>query len=122
MAKSEMNKTSRTKSRELEVQAADGRADEDAATVRALLADLRRTIEARVRELEGEAGEQMRLGFDAEEAQQFARDVEALRRRLAELPGELEREQAAIRRRYDTPSPRTFPAAVTFLVPRRLAR
>jgi len=51
MAKSEMNKTSRTKSRELEVQAADGRADEDAALSVSLKARLlERLRDARIPE------------------------------------------------------------------------
>jgi superfamily II DNA or RNA helicase len=99
------------------------RAEEDAAAVDAVLRELQRTIQARLRELEGEAGQQMRLAFGTEdERQQFARDLDGLRRRLAEIPDEIAREQQAVRRRYSTPSPRVFPAAVTFLVPRRLAR
>lgn len=99
------------------------RAAEETTTVDALLTDLRTSIEARIRELEGEEGQQMRLAFENDEQrQQFVRDTEALRRRLTELPGEREREQAAIRRRFAAPSQRVFPAAVTFLVPERLAR
>ena len=56
------------------------------------------------------------------EQQQLRADHEALRERLAGIPAQREREIAALRRRYADPTARWFPAAVTFLVPARLAR
>jgi hypothetical protein len=47
--------------------------------------------------------------------------VDALRRRLGEIPGEINKETEAIRGRFADPQPRMFPVAVTFLVPARLA-
>jgi hypothetical protein len=44
------------------------------------------------------------------------------RRRLEQIPGEIEAEQAAIRDRFADLQPRLFPVAVTFLVPERLDR
>ncbi len=59
--------------------------------------------------------------FSSEEREQWTANADALRRRLAQIPGELEKEQAAITARYANPTPRLFPVAVTFLVPKKLA-
>ena len=61
-------------------------------------------------------------GLAPVEQEQFERNVDALRRRLTEIPGEIEKETEAIRARFADPQPRMFPVAVTFLVPARLAR
>jgi hypothetical protein len=45
-----------------------------------------------------------------------------LRRRLRQIPVEIEIESAAVHRRYLEPTPRLFPAAVEFLVPERLVK
>lgn len=94
-----------------------GRADQEVATITAVLTDLRRGIEA---ELALPDTEQLAL-FNADEREQLERDVDALRNRLAAIPGEIAAETDAIRRRYAATEPRVFPAAVTFLVPERLA-
>lgn len=60
--------------------------------------------------------------FNDEEMDQFEKNQDALRRRLAEIPGELEKEIERLRDRYADPSPRLYPVAVTFLVPERIAR
>ena len=49
------------------------------------------------------------------------RNLAALRRRLKEIPEEIERESAHIRSRFRDPDARLFPVAVTWLIPRRLA-
>ena len=56
--------------------------------------------------------EQLTLDFDLDERDQFRRDVDALRRRLDDIPDEITREQRHPRR-YANPVPRLFPAAVT---------
>jgi hypothetical protein len=56
------------------------------------------------------------------EVEQLDRNVEALRRRLQEIPAEIEKETAAIQARFADPQPRMFPVAVTFLVPEKLAK
>ena len=53
------------------------------------------------------------------EREQYNRNVQALRLRLRQIPEELEKEIAAIERRYAGAQPRLFPVAVTFLVPER---
>jgi superfamily II DNA or RNA helicase len=98
-------------------RALDDRAEQEARTIAAVLGELRRSIEA---ELAEPPIEQLTL-FSADEHSQFERDLDALRRRLDAIPVDIERETAAIRTRYAAPTPRLFPAAVTFLVPRHLA-
>jgi len=51
--------------------------------------------------------------------QQRERDLAALRRRLGEIPDEIQRETDHIRSRLASPSARLFPVAVTWLIPRR---
>jgi superfamily II DNA or RNA helicase len=96
------------------------RAVSDVDAIAAVLTDLRATIQAQLDELEVEH-EQLTLEFDLGEREQFRRDVDALRRRLDDIPGEIAREQEAIRRRYADPVPRLFPAAITFLLPSAVA-
>ncbi len=99
------------------------RADEDIANIEQVLTDLKATIAAEIGRLRGSHGEQLRLQFTSdEEREQLDRDLDALERRIHEIPAEIAREQAAIRRRYAEPSVRVFPAAVTCLVPARLTR
>jgi len=59
------------------------------------------------------------LGGDEPGKQQRERDLSALRRRLNEIPEEIQRESAHIRSRFATPTARLFPVAVTWLIPRR---
>jgi superfamily II DNA or RNA helicase len=92
------------------------RAEEELLATEAVLESLRRSIEAHLAEL-SKPFEQLTLGFDQKEREQFAADLDALRHRLERIPDELAREQEAVRRRYADPVPRLFPAAVTFLLP-----
>ena len=61
-------------------------------------------------------------GMGQVEQEQFERNVDALRRRLQEIPKEIEQETAEIKARFADPQPRMFPVAVTILVPERLAK
>ena len=76
---------------------------------------------ARALKLEIEASSRMvqtELGFWPEnERMQLRRDVDALRARLARIPDEREQEIASIERRYSDLAHRTFPVAVTFILP-----
>ncbi|MEO3778172.1 DISARM system SNF2-like helicase DrmD [Micromonospora sp. B11E3] len=58
----------------------------------------------------------------AVEREQLHADRDALYARLRDIPAQRERETEALRRRYADPTPRWFPAAVTFLAPVSLAR
>jgi len=55
--------------------------------------------------------------FTEEEKGQRERDVNALRRRLNEIPEELARETKHLSSHYSNPTPRLFPVAVTFVIP-----
>lgn len=95
----------------------DERANREAAAMRAVLSELQTSIRTQLNDI----NPQLEL-FSMPEKEQFERDRGALERRLAELPLEMEREEALIRARYAKPSPRLFPVSVTYLVPEALAR
>jgi len=95
------------------------RAQAESAAIGTVLTDLDRSIRAQLAELRGQAPLFV-VSLTTDERDQFERDVQALDRRLAEIPGEVQREQEAIRRRYGAPQFRLFPAAITCLVPERL--
>jgi hypothetical protein len=94
------------------------RADKEADDIRAILTELKRSIEE---ELDQPEVVQLTL-FDEPEREQFERNKLALQSRLKEIPAEIERETAAVKARYADPQPRMFPVAVTFLVPERTAK
>lgn len=86
--------------------------------MRAVLNELARTIDAELRD-----PKQFELDFerfDKAERAQAEQDLDALRARVAAIPAEIEAEAAEIRRRYSRRTVRLFPAALTFIVPRRL--
>ena len=60
--------------------------------------------------------------FEEEELEQVRKDTNALRRRLERIPEEKRREIGAIERRYSGFESRTFPVAVTFVLPKSHAR
>jgi hypothetical protein len=98
------------------------RASEEQEHVRQTLTELQQTIR---REAFGDQGAQLQLitglELDAGDVRQVERDIEALQARLDRIPGEIAAEQAAIARRYENPTRRLFPAAVTLLVPEGMA-
>ena len=96
------------------------RVDADVAAMRAGLDGLRASIGAELDRLD--EPEQLTFGFDPAERAQFSLDVDSLRARLAAIPAEADAEEVAIRDRFEDQAIRLFPAAVTFLVPRRLAQ
>jgi hypothetical protein len=93
------------------------RADKDVADLTGVLQELRTTIE---RELGQEPPAQLDL-WPSQEREQLERNTESLRARANAIPAEIERETAAIRARYQEPTPRLFPVAVTYLLPEGLA-
>ena len=92
------------------------RSDAEADSVRTVLTELRRQITADLDRLTDERSEQLSL-FTEPEREQSQRDLDALRRRLEEIPDEIEREVEAVRRRFTDPECHIFPAAVTILIP-----
>lgn len=85
-----------------------------------ILTELRKSIEEK---LDDPHIRQMTFdGWADDERRQLERNMDALRARVKAIPGEIEQEAEAIRRRFMNPQPRMFPVAVTFLVPHKLAR
>lgn len=84
------------------------------------IADMTATLEQLARTIESELNEpdiqQLEL-WTPEEEDQLRRNVDALRLRVAAIPAEIEAEVRSITARYADPMIRTFPVAVTFLVP-----
>jgi hypothetical protein len=96
------------------------RSQKEAADIRAVLEELRRAIE---RELAEPDYVQLELElWPKPERDQLVRNEAALRRRLDEIPGEIEQETARIQARFADPQVRLFPVAVTFLGPEKFAR
>ena len=92
------------------------RQEAEAAAVRVVLTDLQRHIAADLDAIAEERLVQLEL-FTEPEREQSQRDLDALRRRLEEIPDEIEREVAAVARRFTDPETHVFPAAVTLLLP-----
>ena len=82
----------------------------------AVLTELRNSIQKELAEPDYPV--QLEL-FSTPEREQFEKNKDALRRRLEEIPAEIERETEAIRRRYSNPRPLLFPLAVTILFPQK---
>jgi selenocysteine-specific translation elongation factor len=92
------------------------RSEAEADAVRSILTDLQRQISADLDALAADRFEQLSL-FSVPEREQSQRDIDALRRRLSDIPQEIEREVEAVRRRFTDPECHVFPAAVTLLIP-----
>ena len=94
------------------------RAEKEAGDIESILLELKRAIET---ELGDSEYQQLEL-FSDPERDQFERNKDFLRDRVKQIPAEIERETAAIRARFADPQARMFPVAVTFLVPRKMAK
>ncbi len=93
-------------------------ADKEVNKLKSVMTELQRSIAA---EVERKDGPQMMLdlGDDQQGKQQRERDLATLRRRMKEIPEEIDRESQHIRSRFAHPTARLFPVAVTWLIPRR---
>ena len=95
------------------------REEKEVTDITAILTELQRTIQEK---LNDPALRQMEFeGWSDPEREQLERNMDSLRSRVRAIPGEIEKETAALRERFADPQPRMFPVAVTFLVPERLA-
>jgi superfamily II DNA or RNA helicase len=97
------------------------RAETEITSLRTVMTQLRESISRELDEAQQGRAEQLSifdLGNDRERSQ-VSRDVDALRRRLDEIPEEIERDAKRLRRRYANPKQAVFPAAITVLVPKR---
>jgi helicase-like protein/SNF2 domain-containing protein len=97
-------------------KALEKKRDRELKDIAEILTELQATIE---RELsEADKSEQMTFeGWDDDRRAQFRRNVDVIRRRLERIPAELAEEQDRIRARYAEQTPRSFPLAITVLVP-----
>jgi len=97
------------------------RAEKAMSDIEVILNDLANTIRAELDEdLKPVQLEFKFKEFSSAEREQLTRNVEALNRRLVQIPHEIEAEKEAIRARFANPQARMFPVAVTFLVPERM--
>lgn len=94
----------------------DDRAESEVGKMTAILTELGRSIQ---QELKREDNPQLTFDWAPAERDQRRRDLDALQRRLAEIPEEINREAEHLRSRYHAPSARLFPVAITYLIPRR---
>jgi superfamily II DNA or RNA helicase len=99
-------------------KALQDRCEKEVDDIAAILTELRQSI---LQELEEPEAVQLEL-FSSAEREQFERNVTSLRARVEEIPDEIERETAAIRARFSNPTPRLFPLAITYLIPKKFAR
>ena len=97
------------------------REKKEIADIGAILTELKQTIEEKLNDPELRQTYLIQDWAD-EERQQLERNLNALRERVRQIPGEIEKESASIRERFADPQPRMFPVAVTFLVPERLRK
>jgi len=88
--------------------------DREIADMTEVLSKLKEAIEE---ELRGPEFRQLEL-WTSSEREQLERNTDSLRRRAEAIPEEIEREAGVIRARHADPVVRTFPVAVTFVVPR----
>jgi superfamily II DNA or RNA helicase len=94
----------------------DERCDQEVANITAILQELQQTI----REQLDEPVTQLEF-WTSPEREQLELNMQSIRHRLAQIPGEIERETEHLRSRYRNPTPRLFPVTVTFLVPTTVA-
>lgn len=115
LAALEARRVERTKNLEKNL---DELAEKEVNKLKSVMTELQRAIQG---ELDRKDGPQLLLDLGGDEPgkQQRERDMAALRRRLKEIPAEIERESDHIRSRFATPSARLFPIAVTWLIPRK---
>jgi hypothetical protein len=115
LASLEARRVERTKNLEKNLEEL---AEKEVNKIKTVMTELQRAIQA---ELERKDDPQFRLDLGGDEPgkQQRERDISALRRRLKEIPDEVEHESAHMRSRFREPRARLFPVAVTWLIPRK---
>lgn len=114
LAALEARRVDRTKNLE---KTLEERAEKEVSKLTAIMTELQRSIQTELAPHQIEQLDLFLLGDDLGK-QQRERDLSALRRRLEEIPEEIERESRHIRSRFTNPHARLFPVAVTWLIPR----
>ncbi|WKJ88511.1 DISARM system SNF2-like helicase DrmD [Methylomonas montana] len=115
LAALEARRVDRTKNLE---KTLEERAEKEVSKLTAIMTELQRSIQAELAPHQIEQLDLFLFGDDLGK-QQRERDLSALRRRLEEIPEEIERESRHIRSRFTNPHARLFPVAVTWLIPRK---
>jgi len=115
LASLEARRVERTKNLEKNL---DELAEKEVNKIKSVMTELQRAIQA---ELDRKDGPQMLLDLGGDEPgkRQRENDLAALRRRIKEIPEEIQRESDHIRSRFANPSACLFPVAVTWLIPRK---
>ena len=115
LASLEARRVERTKNLEKNL---DELAEKEVNKIKTVMTELQRAIQA---ELDRKDGPQMLLDLGGDEPgkRQRENDLAALRRRIKEIPEEIQRESDHIRSRFANPNARLFPVAVTWLIPRK---
>jgi SNF2 family DNA or RNA helicase len=98
------------------------RASKEVDDVTKILSELRQSILKELKESEQENIQMKLFDFNDLETEQFERNIASLKTRVERIPGEIEQETNAIKTRYDNPTPRLFPLAITYLIPQKIAR
>lgn len=110
----EMRMSDRTESLQKALQE---RCEEEVAKIAAILNELKQSIERELKESQKPI--QLEL-FTNIEKEQFEKNRSSLQARIEQIPVEIEQETQAIRERFANPTPRLFPLAIVYLVPRKL--
>ena len=118
MASLEARMKERTKNLENILEA---RTQRETADIAQILKELERNIREQLKDYE-QPQQMVFEGWSTAEKDQFQRNMDSIRARLDQIPDEIARETDAIRKRYANPSPRLFPVAITYLIPRNAAR
>ena len=96
------------------------RAAKETTDIESVLTELKTAIE---KELDEPEYKQIEFEFFTDpEKEQLERNKDFLRARIQQIPGEIVQETEAIKARFENPQSRMFPVAVTFLVPRKMAK
>jgi hypothetical protein len=96
----------------------DERVEKEVADITAVIQELEKNIRA---ELKQPPQVQLEL-WTPPEKEQLELNLASLKRRLDEIPAEIERETESIKARYRNPTPRLFPVAVLCLMPKSMAQ
>lgn len=115
LASLDMRRVERTKNLEKNLEEL---AEKEVNKIKSVMTELQRAIQS---ELDRKDGPQMilDLGGDEPGKRQRENDLAALRRRIKEIPEEIQRESDHIKSRFSNPCARLFPVAVTWLIPRK---
>ncbi|MBD2463404.1 DEAD/DEAH box helicase [Oscillatoria sp. FACHB-1407] len=111
----EVRRSERSTSLQRDLQ---NRAEKEITDITAILTELQKSI---LKELEEPQVKQLEF-FTNPEREQLERNINSLKARAEQIPREIEQETSLIRKRFENPSARLFPLAVTFLIPQKLIR